>query len=107
MSQFVDETILERIEALSEMFPKWLRNGVWSLTVNTKSSVKWCYSVGRTTAWVVCSTAAILVMPVLFEIERSTVEEQQKQQQRQILLGPGHGMAGGPPMMGPPPPIPK
>jgi import receptor subunit TOM22 len=88
------------------MFPNWLRKGVWSVTVNTKSSVEWCYSTGRTVAWVVCSTAAILVMPVLFEIERSGVEEQQKQQQRQILLGPG-AMTAGPPMISPPPPIPK
>lgn len=98
--------MIERIEALSEMFPNWIRSGVWSLTVNTKSSAKWCYSMGRTISWVVCSTAAVLIMPVLFEVERATVEEQQKQQQRQILLGPGAAMTGGgPPLMGPPPPL--
>ena len=104
----MDETVLERIQALTEMFPNWLRKGVWSVGVNTHEGVKWCYSMGRTATWVVCSTAAIMIMPVLFEIERATVEEQQKQQQRQILLGPG-AMAGSgppPPMMAPPP-VPK
>lgn len=90
------------------MFPNWVRSGSVSLVCNTKNFVEWGFTFSRSAVWFVASTAVVLVMPVLFEIERSGVEEQQKQQQRQILLGPGAaGLApspvGGLPM--PPPPL--
>lgn len=71
------------------MFPEWVRTGSVSLVSNTKGAVEWSYSFSRSALWFLASSAVVLVMPVLFEIERSGVEEQQKQQQRQILLGPG------------------
>ena len=82
-----------------------------TLVSSSTAGVKGAYSYSRSIGWIVCSTAAVFVMPVLFEIERSTVEEQQKQQQRQILLGPG-ALAGGNPLAGPPlpptlPPLPR
>lgn len=89
------------------MFPNWLCDGSVSLACNTKSALESTFSFSRSTIWFLASTAVVLVMPVILEIERSGVEEQQKQQQRQILLGPGAvginpGPAGG--MSLPPPP---
>lgn len=103
-----DETLLERIQALSEIFPSWLVKGVCSISCNTGKGVKWAYSTGCSVSWIIFTSAAVLVMPVMFELERSSVEEQQKAQQRQILLGPGAGISGPPglppsPLMGPPP----
>ena len=81
----------------------WLRSGVVTFAATSTAGVKGAYSYSRTISWFLCTTAAVFIMPVLFEMERSAVEEQQKQQQRQILLGPG-ALTG--PMSGPPPPLP-
>ena len=72
-----------------------------TLAATSAAGVKGAYSYSRSIGWIICSTAAVFVMPVLFEMERSSVEEQQKQQQRQILLGPG-AMAPPNPLAGPP-----
>ncbi|XP_064647812.1 mitochondrial import receptor subunit TOM22 homolog [Lineus longissimus] len=109
----IDETLAERLIGLTEMFPKPLRNFSSSVLDLTQRAIKTSYSYGRSGMWVLASSATILVLPLMFEIERSQMEEQQLQQQRQILLGPnaavsgqaqGPGMAGVPGMMPLPPP---
>lgn len=97
-----DETLVERLMALSEMFPESLRNGTYYTAVNSVSTVQWLYSASRSLSWIVFSSAAIMFMPIMIETERMGIEEAQKQQQRQILLGPGAAVSGG----GGPPPIP-
>ncbi|TRY75195.1 hypothetical protein TCAL_00648 [Tigriopus californicus] len=97
-----DETIVERLLALSEMFPQSLRNGTYYTAVNSVSTAQWLYSASRSLSWIVFSSAAIMFMPIMIETERMGIEEAQKQQQRQILLGPGAAVSGG----GGPPPIP-
>lgn len=105
--QLEDETIIERIIGLSEMFPSWFRTGIFKMTHNTGSGVKWLYGFSRSATWVVFSSSTILLAPVIFEMERSQMDEMQKQQQRQILLGPGAASMGTPNLgMGPPPPPP-
>lgn len=92
-----DETILERIAALSEMFPSPLRNATSaSISYSTKGA-KWLYNFTGKTLWIVSTSFVILAMPVIFEVERVQTEEAQLQQQRQILLGPSAGGAGGMP----------
>ena len=44
---FEDETVLERIMALSEMFPQSLRNGVCNAASGSVAGVKWAYATGR------------------------------------------------------------
>merc|ERR1712135_205959 len=103
----IDETILERLIGLGEMFPASVQNMTSKLIFGSISSVKGLYSFARSASWIVFSTSAILFAPIIFEVERAQMEEMQKQQQRQILLGPGAALSGGghPGMgMAPPPP---
>ncbi|XP_052766925.1 mitochondrial import receptor subunit TOM22 homolog isoform X2 [Mya arenaria] len=111
--EFIDETLAERLSGLAEMFPEPVRRSCGSASQFTWSSVKVCFSYGRTAVWTLSSIFAIMFLPVLFERERASMQELQLQQQRQILLGPnaamsgqnmmGGGMAPGPGMMPPPP----
>lgn len=95
-----DETVLERLVGLTEMFPTFVQAGTAKLFHSTFSSVKGLYSFARSASWILFSTSAILFAPVIFEVERAQMEEMQKQQQRQILLGPGAAMSGGGPHAG-------
>lgn len=84
---FEDESIRERIIGLTEMFPESIRNVVGTTAKSTSSMIKWLYSSTRVVTWFVCSTAAILVLPVSLEVERHQYEEQLKNQERSIILG--------------------
>lgn len=92
---FEDETLLERLAGLSEMFPEGLTKLVNASVSGLKSGAVWSYGATRTLTWVVCSSAAVMFLPIMIEMERVGMEEAQKQQQRQILLGPGAAMSGG------------
>lgn len=86
--EFEDETLAERLWGLTEMFPEPVRN-LTSKTVNssinaTTTLLKW----SRVGLWVAASTFTILVLPIICEQERASLEEQQAMQQRELLLGP-------------------
>jgi len=83
-----DETSMERLVGLTEMFPESLRNGVGKTLDFSVNSIKKLYGVSRTMTWVFFSTATLLMAPALFELERHQMEEMTKMQQRQMLLGP-------------------
>jgi len=91
----MDETLVERLVGLTEMFPDTLRNVVSGVAGATWYSSKWLFSAGRIGVWVLASSAAILAMPVMFENERTQMEEHQLQQQRQMLLGPNVALSPG------------
>jgi mitochondrial import receptor subunit TOM22 len=70
------------------MFPESLRN-LTSTSVDksfniSKTLIEW----SKVGLWVFASSFTILILPVICEQERSSLEEMQSQQQRQILLGP-------------------
>lgn len=88
---FEEETIIERIFGLNEMFPAKLRNAVSSTVSSTCFCIKKLFSVSRTVTWLVCSTSAILVLPISLEMERQEYEQQMKRQERNIILGPEGG----------------
>lgn len=92
---FEDETLIERLVGLTEMFPEGLTSTLSATANGTVSSIKWLYGASRNVTWVVCSSAAIMFLPIMIETERLGIEEAQKMQQRQILLGPGAAMSGG------------
>ena len=92
---FEDETLIERLVGLTEMFPSGLTSAVTATGHGAVSTVKWMYSASRSLSWVVCSSAALMFLPIMIETERLGIEEAQKQQQRQMLLGPGAAMSGG------------
>ncbi|CAL8302374.1 unnamed protein product [Lota lota] len=100
----LDETLMERLWGLTEMFPDTVRNVADASANCSVSLVKKLYSFSRSALWVGTTSFMILVLPVVFETERLQLEQQQLQQQRQILLGPNTGMSGGMPSMMPPAP---
>lgn len=100
----LDETLLERLWGLTEMFPESLRSAAEVSAQCSLSVAKKFYSFSRSALWVGTTSFMILVLPVVFETERLQLEQQQLQQQRQILLGPNAGMSGGMPGMMPPAP---
>ena len=91
---FDDETLLERLVGLTEMFPEPLRRGASSLASAAAGGAAWAYASSRSLSWIVFSSGAVLFLPVMIETERMGIEEMQKQQQRQILLGPGAAVSG-------------
>ncbi|XP_035213252.1 mitochondrial import receptor subunit TOM22 homolog [Stegodyphus dumicola] len=101
----IDETLMERLWGLTEMFPESLRNFTSSAVSKSVSGAKCIYEYSRSAVWIICSSTAILVAPVVIEFERMQLEDMQRQQQRQILLGPSAAVsAGGMPGLGMPMP---
>lgn len=94
-----DESILERIHALSEMFPESLRNASSKCVDLSITASLGAFSKGKSLMWILLSSASVLLLPIILESERAAVYEQQEQQRRQMLLGPG--AAGGGMVMGP------
>jgi len=90
-----DETLGERLLGLTEMLPESLRSVTSNMLSWTWSSGKWLIHVGRVGLWVAASSATILALPVMFESERTQIEEQQLHQQRQLMLGPNVTSGGG------------
>ncbi|KAK4328897.1 hypothetical protein Pmani_000706 [Petrolisthes manimaculis] len=102
----LDETLMERLWGLTEMFPERLRNSTVNATTSSISFAKGAYEVTRQVVWIAVSTSVILFAPVMFELERLNVEEMMKQDRNRLVLGPGSAMSGPPPTPGlmPPPP---
>jgi len=91
-----DESLGERLLALTEMFPECVQTGTSNVVSGAVSAASWIYTKSRTVLWVVASSGIILALPVMFEHERSQIEEMKMQEQRQLLLGPNAAMSGGP-----------
>ncbi|XP_013883725.1 mitochondrial import receptor subunit TOM22 homolog [Austrofundulus limnaeus] len=98
----LDETLVERLWGLTEMFPESVRSAAEVSAQCSVSMLKKFYSFSRSALWVGTTSFMILVLPVVFETERLQLEQQQLQQQRQILLGPNTAVSGGMPGMMPP-----
>ncbi|XP_054160464.1 mitochondrial import receptor subunit TOM22 homolog [Oppia nitens] len=90
-----DETLVERLIGLTEMFPETLRNLVYNVTKGSLNRSKQLYGLSCSVFWVVFTSSAVLLAPLALEMERSQLEEINKQQQRQILLGPSAAISGG------------
>lgn len=90
----IDETLAERLVGLTEMLPGPVRTASGKVILGSISGVKGAYSLLCSSSWIFFSSAAILFAPLIFEIERTQMEEMHKQQQRQILLGPNAAVSG-------------
>lgn len=99
----IDETIVERLVGLTEMFPQSLTSGSVNLVKGCISMSQNTYNFARAASWVVFTSATILFLPIMIETERLGIEDQQKQHKSQMLLGPGVASSGGAPSLGPPP----
>ena len=87
----IDETLVERLVGLTEMFPDFVRSGTVGLVKGSLGLTKSCYAMSRTASWIIFSSAALLFMPIMIETERLQLQDQQKAQKTQMLLGPGNG----------------
>uniref|UniRef100_A0A672HJY9 Mitochondrial import receptor subunit TOM22 homolog n=1 Tax=Salarias fasciatus TaxID=181472 RepID=A0A672HJY9_SALFA len=112
----LDETLMERLWGLTEMFPERVRTIAAVLhahhssqsATKKKKKQKKHWSFTRSALWVGTTSVMILALPVLIERERlrfqQRLEQQRLQQRRQILFGPNFGMSGGMKRMMPPAP---
>lgn len=93
-----DESIMERLWGLTEMFPEPVRNFCGAVSDYTVSGIKNAYQFSCNASWIFFTSSMILFAPVIFETERAQMEEMQRTQQKQVLLGPGsaHPSTGGP-----------
>ncbi|XKL59461.1 hypothetical protein PGB90_000477 [Kerria lacca] len=88
-----DETLLERLLGLTEMFPENIRNVTYYSWIGCKNGFKQFYCFSRSAAWIFFSTSTILFAPLLFEIERVQIQTAQLNQQKQVLLGPATALS--------------
>lgn len=83
----LEETYLERLEGLKEMFP----NGVRSMVSKTNEWSCWfaknSFWFTRNVVWIVSTSAFIMIMPYFIDKELQDVEKAQLKQQQQLLLG--------------------
>ncbi|VDM63666.1 unnamed protein product [Angiostrongylus costaricensis] len=84
----LEETILERLEGLSEMMPPGLRKAISSGLSWSVWGAKNLWYLTRQSIWIAATTSLIMFMPYVIEKERSDLEKTQAAQQRQMLLGP-------------------
>ncbi|KAK8373930.1 hypothetical protein O3P69_011256 [Scylla paramamosain] len=100
-----DESLLERVWGLTEMFPDRLRSTCSSTVSTSLNLLKSTYELSRQVVWVAVSSSVILFAPVMFELERLNVEEMMKQDRNRLVFGPGSAVSGPPtPGLMPPPP---
>ncbi|CAL8072513.1 unnamed protein product [Calicophoron daubneyi] len=93
-ADFEDETLLERLIGLTEMFPESVRRRVSSTFYFIISGVKSSYGISRSVSWFLASTATLCFLPLFLELERVQTEEQEAVHQRTMMLGP-RAAAGG------------
>lgn len=85
---FEDESFLERMWGLREMFPKKVRSATSTVVVCSVDMSSKFYRLVRFSLWVGTASFIILCLPIVFEQERFNLEQQQQQHQRRMLLGP-------------------
>lgn len=84
-TQDVEETVLERLIGLTEMFPDRVRNVGYSILTGTFPLIKRTYAQTRTYGWIFFSTFALLVVPVSLEKERCQAQRDLSRQVREVF----------------------
>ncbi len=79
------------------MFPEPVRNLTGQVYENTTSLSKKVFKWSRSGLWVVASSFTIMVLPIIVEQERSSLEEAHTMQSRQLLYGPSAAASSAPP----------
>uniref|UniRef100_A0A914HPW5 Mitochondrial import receptor subunit TOM22 homolog n=1 Tax=Globodera rostochiensis TaxID=31243 RepID=A0A914HPW5_GLORO len=81
------ETVMERLEGLKEMFPVPVRSAFGTTAQWTWWATKHSFSFARSAAWVLSTSAFIMVLPYFVDKELQDIEKTQMKQQQQLLLG--------------------
>ncbi|CAF1236454.1 unnamed protein product [Adineta steineri] len=87
--EFEDETLIERLYGLTEMFPNWLHR----LFQNSYQYSKYIGPFMKKSIWFCSSSFLVLILPILVQLEFSQVVDMEAAQTRQILLGPSAQIA--------------
>lgn len=85
MQEFEDESLIERLVGLTEMFPERVRNASSVAFQYGVRGIKRGYSFTRSAMWITTTSFVILILPVLFETEMAQMEQAQIQKQRQVI----------------------
>uniref|UniRef100_A0A914E1Z9 Mitochondrial import receptor subunit TOM22 homolog n=1 Tax=Acrobeloides nanus TaxID=290746 RepID=A0A914E1Z9_9BILA len=84
----LNETFLERIEGLKEMFPEPLLKSVSSVANWTTWFASNTFWLTKSAVWVFATTGMIMVLPYALENENAEYQKKESEHQRQVLLGP-------------------
>ncbi|CAF0756587.1 unnamed protein product [Adineta ricciae] len=84
LEEFEDETFMERIYGLTEMFPDWLHR----FAHKSYQYSKYAGAFMKKSIWFCSSSFLVLILPILVQMEFSQVADMQAAQTREILLGP-------------------
>lgn len=84
--QDLEETLGERLMGLTEMFPESVRNATNMLYNGTCSAVSFAFKSSRSVLWIASSSFVILLLPYVFEKERTDYEEKMRQEERNVGL---------------------
>jgi hypothetical protein len=82
LKEFEDETFIERLYGLTEMFPDWLQR----LFHNSYENSTYFGHFIKKSIWFCSSSFLILILPILVQLEFSQVTEMQAAQTRQVNL---------------------
>uniref|UniRef100_A0A183CM63 Mitochondrial import receptor subunit TOM22 homolog n=1 Tax=Globodera pallida TaxID=36090 RepID=A0A183CM63_GLOPA len=83
----LEETWTERLEGLKEMFPVPVRSAFGTTAQWTWWATQHSFSFARSAAWVLSTSAFIMVLPYFVDKELQDIEKTQLKQQQQLLLG--------------------
>ena len=82
----LEETYLERIAALSEMFPRSVRNGSSLIVKTTVSTSSWVYGTAKSAAWITLTSLIILALPVAVEVSQMQAAAGEKRERSEKLF---------------------
>jgi len=90
-----DETIVERLQALKEMFPERVQSFFGKLNDFACETTKVAMKKAKIATWWCASSFTILIFPILVQKELLQIAEQISREHRSILLGPQATISGG------------
>ncbi|KHJ40407.1 hypothetical protein D918_09548 [Trichuris suis] len=89
----LDETFVERLIGLTEMFPGRLRKFARRCGSAAWNSSAALFNFARSATWFIVTTTTIMLLPIAIEKERLDFEQMHLMQQKQILFGPSAALA--------------
>ncbi|XP_063677785.1 mitochondrial import receptor subunit TOM22 homolog [Bolinopsis microptera] len=82
----LEETYLERIIGLREMFPRSARTGGAFVATTTKTSSLWLYHFIKSAIWITTTSAIIMALPVAIEITQIQAADDMKKVRQEKLF---------------------
>ena len=88
VDELVPESIMERIWGLTEMFPERAQRTTATLTKYTTNALKVSWKFTRSSLWILSTSFAVGVLPLIVVQQRIAFEEMMNEQRKQGLFGP-------------------